>query len=485
MKHIYLSVIALFLAINMKAQIADTITHERIYLGTGEYSPKDDWHAILRFDECENYNSDSSSFQYTPNGVIPLKQCYDSDSVMLNFGHGFYIDEKNNRMYLATIFTNENNYITSHTDTAVGSIVIFDGIDSLNGAQTPTRHIFGDSTQLLQPHGCWLDESNDMLYVANTFGESILVFHNASTINGNVAPDRVIEHDSLGRPVYIYIDTLVDRMFICAMPAGMPNPKSQVAIYDNASLLNGTLQPKIRITGTNTRLDIGNQTVHNACFNGSNQLLAVGHHTNELLFFDLDTVNWGTTMPVTYDLTPRIIRVDDTTLVGYDSSDVNLYGFFWDMSTDRMFCSVGVDHHGVGGPVNSSPPEAIKIFSNVSDSTVSGIQEPTRVIYWDNGNVYYPPQPIWVQKTQELVIYPGINEHGNYNKPTVLIGTSLDNISKQLSHGKYANVEIVIYNSIGQKLYNNKIIGNWYPGNGDWINSSVNGIYFCVIKNIE
>ena len=46
-------------------------------------------------------------------------------------------------------------------------------------------------------------------------------------------------------------------------------------------------------------------------------------HFNELLFFDLSTVNWSASNTQVLDLTPRVLRVDDPTL-GHDSTNVNL-----------------------------------------------------------------------------------------------------------------------------------------------------------------
>lgn len=465
----------LLLIILTGSTVFSQTVHERIYLGTGEYSPSSTWDAFLRFDSTENYNSEPGAIQYTPEGTVPFKLCTIAGSTQLNFGHGFYLQESEDRMFVATIFTNQDNYQTSNSDTAVGAIAIFDNVSTLNGGVVPTRYIFGANTQLKQPHGCWLDETRDLLYVANTFGENILVFNNASTINGDVAPDRIISNDSLGCPVYIFLDSIVDRMFVCAMPAmgGPPTSlKSQVAIYNDASTLNGSVEPPIRLTGDNTRLTLGNQTVHNTWFNPAKQLLAVGHHTNELLFFNLNTIEWNPSSPTKYDLTPRIIRVDDPTL-GFDSSDVNLYGFYWDLPTDRMFCSVGVDNPG-GGPTNSCPPEAVKIFSNVSDSTLSGIVLPDRVIYWSNCSTYYPPQPIWLQKytTTET----GINEnelevsvHLNQSSKLLTIST--------INYNHPSNVKI--FNQIGELVYENTFTNKIEINSNTWNQ----GMYFYLLSD--
>ncbi|HYG53297.1 MAG TPA: T9SS type A sorting domain-containing protein [Flavobacteriales bacterium] len=456
----------------------DTTNRERIYLGTGEYSPGSTWDAIIRLDTTENFDSEPGAIQYSPEGTVPLKSSYIGGTTFLNFGHGLYYDESNDRMFVATIFTNLNNYITENSDTAVGAIAIFDNMSTLDGGTTPTRYIFGPSTQLKQPHGCWLDESRDMLYVSNTFGENILVFNNASTISGDVAPDRVIAHDSLGCPVYIFIDSLVDRMFVCAMPAmgGPPTSlESQVAIYNNASTQTGSVEPLIRITGDNTRLMLINQTVHNAWFNPTKQLLAVGHHTNELLMFDLTSVSWSTVSPLKYDLIPRIIRVDDPSL-GYDSVDVNLYGFYWDLATDRMFCSVGVDNPG-GGPTTTCPPESIKIFSNVSDSTVSGVTTPDRVIYWSNCSTYFPPQPIWLHKYQTITSANDAKEP--LSAVRVFPNPATTNLTIAFKNTLPAKLEL--YNALGEKLLSRSVNAHAQTNETLDVSGFQDGIVFMVI----
>lgn len=388
------------------AQVTDTIYHERIYIGTGEYNPIPDWHGILRFEDAMNYNSGPlCDTTYVPDATIPVKQC-STGTMFMNFAHGMYLDEANDRMYVSTLFTNPGNFLTAGSDTAKGSIAIFDNISILNGGQTPTRHIFGDSTQFIQPHGCWLDETTDMLYVANTAGCNILVFHNASTRNGNTAPNRIISAPNLSAPVYIFIDNM-DRMFVACTPnfcGGQP----KIAIYGGASGINGVVPPIITIEGSNTRLGHRNNTVHNVWYNSSNGLLAVGHHTHEMLFFDMNTVNMNPGAPIAYNMTPRVLKINDDPLLS-DTSDHNLYGFYWDVERDIMYLSDGTI---VGG--GGSPPNILKIYENVSDTSVHDVVVPNRTICWSNGDVYFPPQPIWVEKTMEIV-FIGIEDENEPN----------------------------------------------------------------------
>ncbi len=455
------------------AQIVDTIYHERIYIGTGEYNPFPDWHGILRFEDAMNYNSGAlCDTTYIPEGVIPVQQC-STGTMFMNFEHGFYLDETNDRMYVSTLFTNPGNIMTTNPDTAKGSIAIFDNISTLTGGQTPSRHIFGDSTGLRQPHGCWLDEVNDRLYVANSFGCNILVFNNASTRNGNTPPDRIISSPVLSTPVYIFIDEPADRMFVACSGIGCGGPP-KVVIYNNASTINGVVTPNVRIEGSNTRLGFRNPTVHNVWYNTLNGLLAVGHHTHEMLFFDMNTVNMSPGSPMVYNMIPRVLMINDDPLLT-DTSNHNLYGFYWDEERDIMYTSDGISN---GGPQPGSPPNVLKIFENVSDTSVHGVTIPDRTICWSNGDVYFPPQPIWVQKTMTFN-YIGIeNESQNlfqlYPNPV-----SDDCIIKLPS--SVANLKVIVTNNVGQ------VIGN-YMLNGTELKIDTRmwakGIYFVQINGL-
>lgn len=456
----------------MNAQVYDTIYHERIYIGTGEYNPFPDWHGILRFEDAMNYNSGPvCDTTYLPEGIIPVKSC-STGTMFMNFEHGFYLDESNDRMYVSTLFTNPTNILTTNPDTAKGSIAIFDGISTLTGGQTPTRHIFGAATGLRQPHGCWLDEKNDILYVANTFGCNILAYHNASTIDGDVAPTRTISSPNLGAPVFIYIDTITDRMFVAAMNGGCGG-NSKVAIYNSASTVNGVLDPIIRIEGGNTRLAHRNQTVHNVWYNSLNGLLAVGHHTHELLMFDLNPINLNPGGPTIHNLMPRVVKINDDPLLS-DTSNHNLYGFYWDVERDIMFLSDGISN---GGPQPGSPPNVLKVYENISDTSVHDVVVPDRTICWSNGDVYFPPQPIWVQKTPEY-LYVGIDENMGPNFQ-LFPNPANDFCIIQLS-SSVDGKRLSILNSLGQVVKTQLVFGNQVQlDTQNW----VRGIYIVQIED--
>ncbi|MBC7863985.1 MAG: T9SS type A sorting domain-containing protein [Bacteroidia bacterium] len=456
--------------------------NQTLLFGTGEYDPNANWHGILRMDNSQTYNSGTALTQYTPDGVVPIKSCYDS-TVFLNFAHGMYYHNSADRIYLSTLFTNQTNTLTTNTLTAVGSIAVFDNGSSMNGATSPTRHIFGSNTGLTQPHGCWLDESRDILYVANTFGGNILVFDNASTIDGNVAPNRTISYSTMGKPVYIFCDEANDRIFVTCMNMGAPpGVLPKVVVYNNASTLSGTSQtPSVTIQGSNTRLGFRNPTVHNCWYNSTNGILAVGHHTHELLMFDLNSLNLNPGTPSVNNLSPRVIKINEM-VNDLDTINHNLYGFYWDLATDTMYVSDGWSGSAPGMQGGPQPGTAnkIRVFGNVSSAATSGIVAPARTICWSNSTSYWPPQPVWLKKISTSGINDVFNIHSDVfifpNPATTILTVSLSNLKGKKTEcrifdlsGKLLKSEIVIPEDEKQNITLN-------------ISELADGVYFVKVK---
>ena len=88
--------------------------------------------------------------------------------------------------------TVEVNGILYITEAGTGRIFIYDHTTGESGLHIPDRVVSGGATQLDDGMGyyAFLDIAKDKLYVPD--GNAILVFANASTMDGNVAPERVI-----------------------------------------------------------------------------------------------------------------------------------------------------------------------------------------------------------------------------------------------------------------------------------------------------
>lgn len=375
-----------------------TGTHT-VWLGTGEYTMTTPWHAVLRFDDAQ-----AISGSVTPNATLPHASTTNASGITMDFGHDLYVTDDDD-LYVCYTFSNDAggegcNVAPGSTESSCGSIGVMSGASSIDGGQVLTRQIYGANTGLHDPHGLWVDEARDLLYVANAWAGEVLVWENASTQNGDVAPTRVIDVSGEGYPIDVMLDEDADRLYV----AMANSTNGSIGIYEEASTLSGTVSPDQRIVGSNTRISEGNnQTTHNSILIPDENLLVVGHHTNEVLIFDLDAITFGSTSStVDYNLTPRIVYINEST---DDTWDWSCYGIAYAEDGDELYVSAGYTAGGTSTSSSSphrggSPEHAIKIFPNISDASTSGFAA-YREINWDNADEYYPPQPLWIQSSVE------------------------------------------------------------------------------------
>jgi hypothetical protein len=141
------------------------------------------------------------------------------------------------------------------------SIAVYDGASSLNGAVTASRVISGASTQIEFPGAMQLDSAG-RLFVANGTSahgtQSILVFANAGTANGNVVPTAMIAgpNTMLHEPVSLAVSP-AGELFVGEAGHG-------VLVFAPAATANGNVSP-VRVldgdkTGLFTTPGIGNLT---------------------------------------------------------------------------------------------------------------------------------------------------------------------------------------------------------------------------------
>ncbi|MGZ4876665.1 MAG: hypothetical protein ACXVIO_00600 [Candidatus Angelobacter sp.] len=144
-------------------------------------------------------------------------------------------------VYLALDSAADRLFVANRTS---ASILIFDQASSKNGNVAPTRAISGTTTGLFVPIQPVLDKTRDLLYVSDDV--DVLVFASASTANGNVPFARDIQPGfSVGA---IFVDAANDRLFV-TNPTG-----NAVDVFDHASTLNGAVTPTRQITGAATGL---------------------------------------------------------------------------------------------------------------------------------------------------------------------------------------------------------------------------------------
>jgi hypothetical protein len=117
------------------------------------------------------------------------------------------------------------------------SILRFNNAESSNGNVAPVGTITGSNTSLSAPQHLFLDVAADRLYVANQGGSSILVFDNASTLNGNIAPTRVISGGAtlLVAPFDMVVDSTNNLLYVADGTA--------ILVFAGASTVNGNTPP--------------------------------------------------------------------------------------------------------------------------------------------------------------------------------------------------------------------------------------------------
>ena len=157
-------------------------------------------------------------------------------STTFNYPQSLWLDTASDTLYVGDIGSN--------------AILVFSNASMISGDVAPSRTISGASSTLSNPRNIWLDATSDTLYVANTGGDSILAFNNASTINGDVAPSRTISGatTALNSPYGMWLDASSDRLYVANFSG------HTLLVFNSASTINGDVAPSRTIAGASTAL---------------------------------------------------------------------------------------------------------------------------------------------------------------------------------------------------------------------------------------
>jgi sugar lactone lactonase YvrE len=295
--------------------------------------------SILRFDNAFTANADAA-----PAATIS------GANTTLNAPSFMTLDAAADRLYVA----NRGDL----------SVVIFDGVSTKTGTVNiaPTRTIAGAATGLLQPTDVALDKGRDMLYVADDVDIFVFNSASASSTNGNVAFARDI---SPGFAVSaIFIDATNNRLFVADQAA------DAIAIFDNASTLNGTVTASRVVQGTATHLAVPS----GVAVDGAGRLI-------------VSNVGNGTTISPTITIYANAATVDANA-----APVAEITGSNTGMVTPDQ---IVVDKTGNGSLYNADPGAArIAIFGGLN--TANGNISPTRSINGPSTGLTVAGQPVGV-----------------------------------------------------------------------------------------
>jgi DNA-binding beta-propeller fold protein YncE len=156
-------------------------------------------------------------------------------AVSLTSPYNIFVDVENDYLYVPSM----------DSASSPSGIQVFHGASSLrSGSNAPTRRITGPG--IVNPEAVFLDKANNRLYVANGGASDcfIAVFDNASSLNGNVGPARAFTSPQLSPYLHdVVVDPSRNILY-----AGVSSGK-MLAVYKNAATLNGTVTPDAAISG--------------------------------------------------------------------------------------------------------------------------------------------------------------------------------------------------------------------------------------------
>ncbi len=196
-------------------------------------------------------------------------------------------------------------------------ILIFNNAGTANGNIAPSRVISGATTSLDGPVGLWLDSAKDQLYVVNWGGSSVVVFSSASTTSGNIAPSRIISGPtaSLFTPYSLWLDTTKDELYVSNAYG------NKISVFSSASTTSGDIAPSRVISGPTATL---NNPYGIWLDSASDSLYVANQLSRNVLVFNNASTATGDVAPA------RMISSADTGLV-------DPLAIWLDNATDRLY----------------------------------------------------------------------------------------------------------------------------------------------------
>ncbi|MGE0547285.1 MAG: hypothetical protein AB7O24_12490 [Kofleriaceae bacterium] len=226
---------------------------------------------------------------------------------------------------------------------STGEIVMWDGWTT--GAGTQPERVLGDApmgeiTKLNSPRtgSIFVDRLGGLLYVTNAGtagrpGARITVYRDAATINGAVAPSRVLEGPELTNLRGIWVDSTRNLLYVAARSS--TNTPATVLVYDDACNVTGNASPRGVFRGAGNVLD-----PTQLALDEERDELYVANYSSVLVFDEASKTTGVSTRPPS-----RLIQLQDSS--GVDLT-MQAFGISVDLQRDILY----VTHEGE----NPSPP---------------------------------------------------------------------------------------------------------------------------------
>lgn len=190
---------------------------------------------LSSFSEAGNPNGFGSRRTFCSPAGNP---CTNPDT-RLNNPTGLAIDSGQNRLYVANGGTTN-----CQAQTPCNAILVFFNVSESSNLGLAGR-VF-ENPALNGPRGLAFNSGNKTLYVANTGGQSVLIFRNMEsyTASGEINLDAEIgPGGALNRPIAVALDEGRDLLYV------LNQGNNEVLVYENASALTSGATPKRVISG--------------------------------------------------------------------------------------------------------------------------------------------------------------------------------------------------------------------------------------------
>ena len=182
---------------------------------------------------------------------------------------------------LALASTGSGSLLVS--DIANSSIREFIGITTLDSTTETDPSLTGSLTRLTRPGYLFVHPTTRKLVVPDQGTSAILFFSDPTEREGNVPPDRILSGPGteLSGPVMVYVDSSTDELYV------LDQASSRILVYNDASTVEGEVAPNRRIGGATSAISSPNAFF----FRASSEQLSVINPSEILTFESFRTAN--------------------------------------------------------------------------------------------------------------------------------------------------------------------------------------------------